>query len=73
MDPFEKILVEDVAAVIPTKHNAPLSLGVVCVNTSARTVDWSLISRDEGDIGQNSPSVQIEANAAEVVSCWVTT
>ncbi len=28
----------------------PLSLGVGGVNSSARTVDWSLIFRDEGDI-----------------------
>ncbi len=35
--------------------------GVGDVNSSARTVDWSLISRDEDDIGQNSPSVQLQA------------
>ncbi len=41
---------------------------VVCVNTSARTVNWSLIFRGEGDIGLNSPSVQFEASAAQVVA-----
>jgi len=43
----------------------PLSLEVVGVNSSARTVDWRLIFRDEGGIGLNSPSVQIEANMAQ--------
>ena len=45
------------SAVIPAKHNVALSLGVDGVNCSARTVDWSLISSEEGDIGQNSPTV----------------
>ena len=37
-------------------------LGRIGVNSSARTVDWSLIFRDEGDIGLNSPTVQFEAS-----------
>ncbi len=41
---------------------------VVCVNTSARTVNWSLISRGEGDIGLNSPSVQFGARVTQMVS-----
>ena len=46
-------------------------LGVVGVNSSARTVDYILIFRGEGDIGPNSPSVQSEASPAQVVSCRV--
>ncbi len=50
--------------------SAHLSLGVVGVNSWARTVDYILIFiRGEGDIGPNSPSVQFEASAAQVVSC----
>ena len=44
--------------VVDADHEVPLSLGVVGVNTSPRTLDWSLIFRGEGDIGQNSPSVK---------------
>ncbi|MCH7913982.1 MAG: hypothetical protein IH856_13250 [Deltaproteobacteria bacterium] len=51
--------------VVDADHEVPLSLGVVGVNTSARTVDWSLIFRNEGDIGQNSPSVQFEARVTQ--------
>ena len=46
----------------------PGFLGVGGVNSSARTVDWSLISRDEGDIGLYSPTVKFKARAAQVES-----
>ena len=37
-------------AVVSAKHNVALSLGVGGVNSSARTVNWSLIFRGEGDL-----------------------
>jgi len=46
----------------PRNITSPLSLRPIGVNSSARTVDWGLISWDEGDNGVNSPCVQFRAN-----------
>lgn len=59
---LDNVLSEYHSAVIATKYSAGLSLEVGGVNSSARTVNWSLIFRGEGDIGQNSPCVQFEAD-----------
>jgi len=64
-DPLNNILPEYHPAVVSAKHNAPLSLGVGGVNSSARIVECNLIFRYEGDIGLNSPSVQFGASVAQ--------
>jgi len=43
------------------------------VGTCKRTVGESCLFRAEGDIRQNSPSVQFEASRAQVVSCRIIT